>query len=63
VLHPARTERDRDAALDVAGHKGAAFRDSDCGLMFESEPQQARIIASVAGKPVIVPRTGEVFLP
>jgi hypothetical protein len=63
ALHQARSERERDAALDVAGHKGAAFRDSPCGVMFESEPQQARVIADVAGKPVIVPRTGEVFLP
>lgn len=63
VLHPARSERERDSMLDVAGHKGATFRDSPCGLMFESEPQQARIIAAVAGKPVIVPRTGDVFLP
>lgn len=62
IMHPARSEKKRDKIFDVAEYKGAGFRDSKCSLMFESEPNQAAIIAATSGKPVIVPRTGEVFV-
>jgi hypothetical protein len=61
VMHPAKTFAERDADFDVAGHKGTAFRESTCCLFIESDRNQAPIIAQAAGKPVIVPDTGEVF--
>lgn len=62
VLHPAKTIRDRERDRNrVVTLKGSVFRDSQCGVMFESDVQQARVIADVSGKTVIVPTTGEVF--
>jgi uncharacterized HAD superfamily protein/adenine/guanine phosphoribosyltransferase-like PRPP-binding protein len=64
VLHPAQTIRDRERDRDrVTVHKGRTFRDSQCSIMFESDPKQARAIADVSGKLVVVPTTGEVFKP
>lgn len=64
VLHPAQTIRDRERDRDrVTVHKGRTFRDSPCSIMFESDPKQARVIADVSGKLVVVPTTGEVFKP
>lgn len=64
VLHPAQTIRDRERDRDrVTVHKGKTFRDSQCSIMFESDPKQARVIADVSGKLVVVPTTGEVFKP
>lgn len=61
VLHPSDSIQARNRTHNVAKHKGELFRDSSCGLMFESDERQARIIAEVSNKPVIVPTTGEIF--
>jgi hypothetical protein len=63
VLHPSQTIGERNRTHNVAKHKGELFRDSGCGLMFESDEHQARVIAGVSGKPVIVPTTGKVVKP
>jgi len=61
VLHPAQSVAERDSMFDVAEHKGETYRQSACSLMFESSSRQAKVIAEVAGKPVINHNTGEVF--
>lgn len=62
VLHPAQTiqerERDKNRVRDL---KARVFRESKCSIMFESDEQQARIIAEASGKTVIVPATGEII--
>lgn len=62
MLHPAATVADRARDKDrVVTHKAVVFRDSSCSLMFESDSSQARTIADVSGKTVIVPSTGEIM--
>lgn len=63
VLHPSQTIQERNRTHNVAEHKGKLFRDSPCSIMFESDERQARTIADVAGKTVIVPSTGKIIKP
>lgn len=45
----------------IAMHKGNLFRTSKCSVFIESCPKQAPIIHAYSLKPVICPKTGEVY--
>jgi uncharacterized HAD superfamily protein len=61
VMGPWTSHAQRTKAYDAAKFKGQAFLRSRCRTFVESCPRQAAAIAKVARKPVICPRTGEVF--
>ena len=61
ILHPSDSIQARNRTHNVAEHKGKAFRDSPCSIMFESDERQARTIADASGKMVIVPASGRIF--
>ena len=46
---------------NAAAHKAGQLLDAGCGLFLESDPEQARLIASLCGRPVICPRAEAVF--
>lgn len=46
----------------IAAHKARHYGESDLGFFLESDPGQAEEIARLAGKPVICPLAGRVFV-
>jgi len=45
----------------VVEHKAKPFAESNCSMMIESDPRQAKIIYEETGKPVLCPQSKQVF--
>lgn len=61
VMGPWTSATERRRSYRAGEFKGAAYKDSTCGLFIESDSRQAREIFETAHKPVLCPATGEVF--